>query len=143
MRVLALEAFDETGQLRGDGAGLSAVLARLGSQRFETAVAVAQRPIQQRIDGNRRPFRMGDVVVAGGDLLSAAREFATGKTFNYQRRDQSVAKQRQFFGFGIHAENLHAPTIIRSGDLPPCKCCVGNLRERSTQRPAWFAALSE
>ena len=38
MRVLALEAFDETGQLRSDGAGLSTVLARLGSQRFETAV---------------------------------------------------------------------------------------------------------
>src|SRR3974377_241912 len=34
-------------------------------------------------------------------------------------------------------------TIIRSGDLPPCKCCVGNLRERGTLRPAWFAALSE
>src|SRR5207245_7611428 len=32
MRVLALEAFDEAGQLRSDGAGLSPVLARLGSQ---------------------------------------------------------------------------------------------------------------
>jgi len=87
MRVLALEAFDEAGQLRGDGAGLSAVLARLGSQRFETAVAVAQRPIEQCIDANRRPFRMGDVVVAGGDLLGAACEFAAGKTFDHQRRD--------------------------------------------------------
>jgi hypothetical protein len=87
MRVLALEAFDETGQLRVDGARLTTVLARFGSQRFETAVAVAQRPIQQRIDGNRRPFRMGDVVVASGDLLGAAREFAAGKTLDYQRSD--------------------------------------------------------
>src|SRR6266705_4334911 len=47
MRVLALEAFDGTGELRSDGAGLSAVLARLGSQGLETAVAIAQRPIEQ------------------------------------------------------------------------------------------------
>src|SRR5260370_6588421 len=52
---------------------------------------------------------MGDVVGAGGDLLGAAREFAAGKTFDYQGRDQPEAKQSQFFGFGIHAENLHAP----------------------------------
>src|SRR5438477_11370296 len=70
-----------------DGAGLSAVLARLGSQRFETAVAVAQRPIEQCIDGNRRPFRMGDVVGAAGDLLGPAREFAAGKSFDYQLSD--------------------------------------------------------
>src|SRR5260370_40214427 len=34
MGVLALYAFDEAGQLWGAGAGLSAVLARLGSQTF-------------------------------------------------------------------------------------------------------------
>src|SRR2546430_5395261 len=73
MRILALEAFDETGQLRSDGAGLSTVLARLGSQCFETAVAIAQRPIEQCINGNRRSFRMRDVVGAGSDLLGAAR----------------------------------------------------------------------
>src|SRR5208283_4622242 len=109
MRVLTLETFDEAGQLRSDGAGLSAVLARLGCQCLETTVAVAQRPIEQRIDGNRRSFRMGDVVGAGSDLLGAAREFAAGKTFNYQLRDQPEAKQSQFFGFGIHAKNLQAP----------------------------------
>ena len=41
MRVLALEAFDEAGQLRSHRAGLSPVLARFGSQGFETAIAVA------------------------------------------------------------------------------------------------------
>ena len=56
MRVLALETFDETGQLRSDGAGLSAVLARLGGQCLETAVAVTQRPVEQRIDGNSNAF---------------------------------------------------------------------------------------
>jgi hypothetical protein len=65
MRIFALEAFDETGQLRSDGAGLATVLARLGSQGLETAVAIAQRPIEQCIDGNRRSFRMRDVVGAG------------------------------------------------------------------------------
>jgi hypothetical protein len=87
MWVFALEAFDETGQLRGHGAGLATVLTRFGSESLEAAVAVAPRPIQQRIDGNRRPFRIGDVVVAGGDLLSAAREFAAGKGLDHQRRD--------------------------------------------------------
>src|SRR5438045_4691056 len=86
MRILALEGFDETGQLRRDGAGLSTVLARLGSQCFETAVAVTQRPIEQRIDGNRRSFRMGDVIGARGNLLGTAREFAAGKTFNENRK---------------------------------------------------------
>src|SRR2546430_16705919 len=107
MRILALEAFDETGQLRSDGAGLSTVLARLGSQCFETTVAVAQRPIEQRIDGNRRSFRMRDVVGAGSDLLGAARVFTAGKTFNDQRRVQSVTNMSQFFGFGINAEYLY------------------------------------
>jgi len=50
---------DEAGQWLGDGAELATVLARFGGQRLEAAVAVAQRPIQQRIDGNRRPFRTG------------------------------------------------------------------------------------
>src|SRR5258708_25439855 len=69
MWVFTPEAFDEAGQLRGDGAGLAPVLTRLGSQRLEAAMAVAPRPIQQRIDGNRRAFRVGDVVVAGGTRL--------------------------------------------------------------------------
>src|SRR5438309_11214853 len=59
MRVLALEAFDEAGQLRRNGAELTTVLAWFGGERLEAAVAVAQRPIQQRIDANRRPFRIG------------------------------------------------------------------------------------
>src|SRR5256885_6919003 len=95
MRILALEAFDETGQLRSDGAGLSTVLARLGSQCFETAVAITQRPIEQCINGNRRSFRMGDVVSAGGDLLGAAREFTAGKTFNDQRRSEEHTSELQ------------------------------------------------
>ena len=87
MRVFAFEAFNETGQLRGDGAGLATVLTRFGSESLEATVAVAPRPIQQCIDGNRCPFRIGDVVVAGGDLLSAAREFTARKSLDHQRRD--------------------------------------------------------
>ena len=65
MRVLAFEAFDEIGELRRDGAGLSAVLTRFGRQRFEAAVAaIAQRPIQQRVHrdlaaGGMRECRRG------------------------------------------------------------------------------------
>src|SRR5260370_34229673 len=65
--------------------------------------------MQEGINANHRPFGMGDVVGAGGDLLGAACEFATGKTLNDQRCDQAVTKQGQFFGFGIHAEVLYAP----------------------------------
>ena len=83
MWVFALEAFDEGGQLRGDGARLAPVLTRLGGERLEAAMAVAPRPIQQGIDGNRRAFRIGDVEVAGGNLLSAAREVTAGKSFNH------------------------------------------------------------
>ena len=75
MRVFALEAFDESGQLRGDGAWLTAVLARFGSESFETAVAVAFGPFQQRVDGDGAAARIGDVVGARGDLFGAAGEF--------------------------------------------------------------------
>ena len=105
MRVFAFEAFDEAGQLRGDGARLAAVLARFGGQRLEAAGAVAPRPIQQRIDGNRGAFGIGDVVVAGGNLLSAAGEFAARKSFDHQRGDRAVAEQSEFFGFGIHGKS--------------------------------------
>ena len=88
MRVFAFETFDEVGQLRGQGARLAAVLARFGSQGLEAAGAVAERPIQQRIDGNRSAFGIGDVVVTGGNLLGAAGEFAAGKGFEHQRRNQ-------------------------------------------------------
>ena len=106
MRVFAFEALDEAGQLRGDGAGLATVLARFGSERFEAAVAVAPGPIQQGIDGNHRAFRIGEVVVAGGNLLSAVREFAAGKSLDHQRRDHAITEEGEFFGFGIHGENL-------------------------------------
>src|SRR5215470_4864829 len=49
MRVLAFEPFDESGSVRCDGAGLSAILARLGRQGGESVAAVAQGPIQQRV----------------------------------------------------------------------------------------------
>ena len=78
MRVFAFETFDQVGELRGDGARLSAVLARFGGQGFEAAVAIAERPLQQGIDGNRNALGIGNVVVTGGNLLGAAGEFDRG-----------------------------------------------------------------
>ncbi len=106
MRVLALQPFDQIGELRGDGAGLSPVLPRLGRQSFEAAVAIAERPFQQRIDGNGGALGAGNLVVASGDLLGATGEFAARQRFQHQRRDQPVAKQGDFFGSGIHEEDL-------------------------------------
>ena len=71
MRILALEPFNEAGQLRGDSARDAAVLARFGRQGLETTLAVAQRPAQQGIDGDPGPLGIGEVVVAGSDLLGA------------------------------------------------------------------------
>ena len=44
--------------------------------------------------------------MAGGDLLGAAGEFAAGQRFQHQRCDQPVTEQGDFFGFGIHEEDL-------------------------------------
>ena len=82
MRILSLEAFNEAGQLRSDDARQAAVLARLGRQRLEAAVAVAYGPLQQGIGGDSRPFGIGKVVVASGNLLGTACEFAARKTLN-------------------------------------------------------------
>ena len=71
MRVLALEPFDEGGDFRRDGAGLSAILPRLGRQRGQTVAAIAQGPIQQRVHRDLAAGGMGNVVEAGGDLLRA------------------------------------------------------------------------
>src|SRR5208283_1873967 len=143
MRVLTLETFDEAGQLRSDGAGLSAVLARLGCQCLETTVAVAQRPIEQRIDGNRRSFRMGDVV--GAAAISWARRVSSPRgRRSITNCAISPKRNRANFSDLVSMRKTSRPrTIIRSGDLPLCKCYVGSLRERGTRRPAWFAARSE
>ena len=102
MRILALEALDQIGELRGDSARLSPILPGLRRQSFEAAVAVAECPFQQRIHRNRGAFGMRNLVVAGGDLLRAASEFATGQRFQHQRRNQSIAEQGNCFGLGIH-----------------------------------------
>jgi len=102
MWVFALEAFDEAGQLWCDGARLATVLARFGGEGLEAAVAVARRPVEQRIDRDGAAFRIGDVVVAGGNLLGAAREFAAGQRLQHEWRDQTIAEQGNFFGFVIH-----------------------------------------
>jgi hypothetical protein len=75
VRVFALETLDEVSKLRRDGAGLPAVLPWLRRQRLEAAVAVAQRPVQQRVYGNRGALGSGNLVVAGGNLFGAAGEF--------------------------------------------------------------------
>ena len=90
MRVFALETFDEAGQLGGHGARLAAVLARFRSEGLEAAIAITRRPVEQRIDRDGAAFGIGNVVVAGGDLLGTAREFAACERFEHQRRDQEV-----------------------------------------------------
>jgi hypothetical protein len=87
VRVLALEPFDERGGLRRDGARLSAVLARLGSERSESVAAIAQRPLEQSVHRHLAAHGVRNVVEAGGDLLGAPRQFAARQGFQYQRGD--------------------------------------------------------
>src|SRR5205807_6944563 len=51
--VLAFQSFDQFGQLRGEGARLPAVASGLRRQGGKTTTAIAQRPVEQSIDGDR------------------------------------------------------------------------------------------
>jgi hypothetical protein len=56
---------------------------------------------------------MRNVVESGGDLVSAAGEFAAGQRFQHQRRDQSVTEEGDFFGFVVHGVFLPPPSVRR------------------------------
>jgi len=117
MRVFALQAFDQVGELRGNGARLTAILPRFGGQGLEAIGAVAERPIQQRIDGNRNAFGIGDVVVTGGNLLSAAGEFSAGKRFQNQRRNYAVSKQGEFSALASMTGRYAGPVVGRDANV--------------------------
>jgi hypothetical protein len=76
MWVLAFPALDQLRQLRSNGARLSAILPGLGSQSFETTVAVTPGPKQQSIQANGDSLGAGDLVVPGGDFSRPPHEFA-------------------------------------------------------------------
>jgi hypothetical protein len=44
--------------------------------------------------------------VAGGDFLGSPREFAAGQWLKHERRDYAEAEQGDFFGLGIHPDDL-------------------------------------
>jgi len=44
--------------------------------------------------------------VAGSDLLSPAGKFAAGQRLEHERRNYAEAEQGDFFGLGIHADDL-------------------------------------
>ncbi len=115
MRVLALEAFDECSDFWRDGTGLPAILSRLGRQRGQTVAAIAQGPIQQRVHRDLATGGMGNVVEAGGDLLSAPGEFAAGQRFQHQGGNQAVTEERDFFGFVVHGVVLFSSTAAYGG----------------------------
>ena len=129
MGVLALEPFDEGSDFWRDGAGLSAILARLGRQRGQSVAAIAQRPVQQRVHRDLATGGMGNVVEAGGDLLGATSEFAAGQRFQHQGRNQAVSEERDFFGFVVHGVAFSpGRQLTAEGGAVPCKWCVGSLK---------------
>lgn len=79
---------------------------------------LTEYPIEQTIDGNRRPSGIGEIVVTTGNLPSAPCQFPRRKAeFQNQRRNEAVAKQRDFLGFGIHLESLSSSTLLRCRPL--------------------------
>ena len=71
MRVFALQPFDQRGGLRIDDTRLAAILPRLRRESFQAIAPVTQRPVQQRVNGNRASGGVRDVVGTRGDLLGA------------------------------------------------------------------------
>ena len=130
MWVGALEPFDERGGLGRDGARLTAILARLGSERSESVAAIAQRPLQQGVHRHLAARGVRNVVKARGDLLGAPGQFAARQRFQYQRGDESIAEQGDLFGFVVVHRVLFSPGFERTakGGGVPCKWCVGRLR---------------
>src|SRR5437016_14084645 len=102
MRVLALQPFDELGQLWWDNARLPAIAARFRSQGGKATAAIAQCPIQQGVDRKRSALRIRDLVLARSDLLRPAREFAARQDLQNQRSNQRIAAQSNFVSPSIH-----------------------------------------
>lgn len=91
--VCPLEAFDQFGDLRRDGAGVPPVVSWFGNQGIETTLVVSEYPVEQTIDGNRRPSGIGEIVDTTGNLPSAPRQLPGRKgEFQNQRRNEAVAK---------------------------------------------------
>ena len=81
MGIFALEASDEVGQLRCDGARLAAISAYFGSEGFEPAAAIALNPNEERVDRNRPACGIGNVVKTRGNLFGASRELSARDMF--------------------------------------------------------------
>ena len=76
--------------------------------------------------------------MTGGNLLGAAGEFAARQRLQHQRGDQPVAEQGDFFGFGIHRDDLLSQKHKADGPPAPGKSCVGPSggRRRRAERGA-------
>jgi hypothetical protein len=70
--LLALEGLGTIDGVGGDGAGSAAVLAGFGFQPIKTLLAVMALPAGKGGRADGAAGRMGDVVVAFGDLLPLA-----------------------------------------------------------------------
>ena len=79
VRVLAFQPFDQLGQLRGEGARLPAVASGLRRQGGKTTTAIAQRPIEQGIDGEGAALGIRDVIATRSNFLRPAGELSTRK----------------------------------------------------------------
>jgi hypothetical protein len=97
MRVFALEAFDQVGELWRNNTGFAAVLPWLRRQGLKTAVAVTHSPMEKRIEAERSTLGIRDVVLAGYDLAGAPGEFPVGKDLDHKWCNKAIAKQSNFF----------------------------------------------
>ena len=98
-----------------------------GARASKPPLAVTERPIQQRIDRNRSALGMRECRKWRAAISSARRVSSPrGSGSSTSGRDQSVTEQGDFFGFGIHREDLLSQKHKAEGVAGSMqKLCVG------------------
>ena len=94
--LFPLERLSAVERLLGNGTGLATVGAGLGLEALETILKIKSLPASEsgRADGRAR--RVGNIIVAAGNLL-AQRLLPAGRVFaSYEGQDERVAEQGDF-----------------------------------------------
>jgi len=118
MGLLALESFGAVEGGRGDDPGLALVAAREGLEAVEAVGSVAAFPAGEGGNADSAAGGVGDVVVAGGDLLPQV-PLAAGRVLVTQKgQDEGVTEEDDLgaliFGIDFVGHGLTSLTVLPS-----------------------------